>query len=151
MDINLLGACDVVRIAHENGAKPVLFSSFAVKKTDKSLYGQTKSAMETYNKNDAVILRLSNVYGGENYLKAKSANLISHLARDDPIYLFNGAQTRDFVHVDKVVEWCIKAVNLAYGVYDVCSGTQTSLETLARIIGTVRNVPVVKVNQEEAT
>jgi len=91
----------------------------------------------------AVVLRLSNVYGGDGYLTKKKDNFVAHLATDNPITVFNPTQTKDFVHIGSVMEWCLKALTLPYGIYDVCSGFENTIENVALLAGTIRNVEVV--------
>ena len=139
-DINVVGANNVVETATNYGVKPVLFSSFAVK--GDSYYGKTKLEMEKQNKDKAVILRMSNVFGGIDYQKMKANNFLSRIAVDDPIQVYDKTQTRDFVHVNSVLDWCLRAVDLPFGVYDVCSGREVDIETIALIVGMVRDVEV---------
>ncbi|MBV8334158.1 MAG: NAD-dependent epimerase/dehydratase family protein, partial [Alphaproteobacteria bacterium] len=61
------------------------------------------------------------------------------LRRGEPIEIFgDGRQTRDFVFVGDVVKALLAAMNTEMrrpAVFNVCSGTQTSVERLAAVIG----------------
>lgn len=138
--VNVVGTQNVVDCATEHGVKPVLFSSFAVKTTPiPSYYANLKRLCECLS-DHAVVLRPSNIFGGENY--AQKGLVITRFAKDNPIRVYGGQQLRDFVHISKVLEKCLEAMTLPYGIYDVCSGQQVSVGNLALIFSTVRGVPI---------
>jgi len=144
-EVNVNGTENVVRTAHEMGTKPIIFSSQAVK--GGSFYGRLKKVCEALAFK-AVVLRLSNVFGGKNYEKKYVA--INRFANDDPIKVFHGGkQKRDFIHINAVLEKCLEAQTLPFGVYDVCSGNEIEIGTLALIFSTVRKVPVKYYSQGE--
>jgi len=138
--VNVTGADNVVDVAKGFGCKPILIGSFAV--DGDSYYGYTKRVMEDRNKDRAVILRCANIYGGRDYKELKPNGFISRIAVDDPIRVFDKTQIRDFTHLSVVLDWCLKAQALDYGVYNVCTGFRVPIETVALIVGTVRDVKV---------
>jgi len=140
-ETNVVGSQNIVELSEDYGCKPILFGSFAV--DGDSYYGYTKRVMEERYKDRAVILRCSNVYGGINYKELKLNSFISRISNDNPIQVFDKTQTRDFVHINTVLEWCIKAQELPFGVYKVCTGFQVPIDMVAWIVGTVRNTNVI--------
>ncbi|MGE6781543.1 NAD-dependent epimerase/dehydratase family protein [Ensifer adhaerens] len=87
-------------------------------------------------------LRFFNVYGpGQNPASPYSgviAKFAERLARGENITIHgDGRQTRDFVHVDDVVEALLNAIghwNTGARIVNVCSGVETSISDLARIM-----------------
>lgn len=140
-DVNVMGACNVVTVASEVNAKPILFSSRAI--YGNSYYGQLKKDVEKLE-NDAVILRLSNVFGGKGYKEKKKFNAINRFSTDNPIVVYGGSQSRDFVHIDHVLRGCLflGIQKFSSGIYDICSNIQTNIGTLALIFSEVRGVPI---------
>ncbi len=87
----------------------------------------------------AIIFRLFNVYGpkqgGNQY--SGVINIFMKRARSgEPMVIFgDGAQTRDFVFVDDVVELIVRAVKSdASGVFNVGTGNAVSINQLAEIV-----------------
>ncbi|HJU19502.1 MAG TPA: NAD-dependent epimerase/dehydratase family protein [Stellaceae bacterium] len=87
-------------------------------------------------------LRFFNVYGPRQHPLSPYSGVISkfcdRLRRDEPVEIFgDGRQTRDFVFVSDVVTALIAAMKAATprpAVFNICSGTQTSVGDLARLI-----------------
>jgi len=143
--INVTAVGDIVQLSKEYRNQCILFSSFAVKAKpgEISFYGETKLLMEKTFKESAAILRLSNVYGGSNYLEKKSNNFLAHIAKDNPIKVYDPLAVRDFVHINRVMAICINILmSESKGVTEVNDGVMTSLATVANIVGLIRNVPV---------
>lgn len=90
-----------------------------------------------------VILRLANVFGGDMSIRGE-ANVHAHLAKDDPIVLFGGNQTRDFVHIDTVCKAILKAVAdpSIVGTFNIGSGSETPVIDIANEFSTQRHVPI---------
>jgi UDP-glucose 4-epimerase len=66
---------------------------------------------------------------------------VTRLLRGEaPVALGDGAQQRDFVHVDDIVAGTMAAPGKAPGIYNLGTGTGTSLETLASML-TARIAP----------
>ena len=139
-EVNVVGARTVVEVATRLKCKPILFSSFAAKGL--TLYGETKREMEKENEKEAVILRMANVFGGLNYKTLKPNNFISRISTDRPIRIFEGVGTRDFVHMKFVLDWCLKAMEKPFGIYEVATGYQVPIETVALIASVIRDVEV---------
>lgn len=137
--VNVKGTEYVAEVANRVHAKLILFSS---DKSDKPhLYGTMKRLMEHLYKHKAVILRLATVFGGKEYFKKKPNLFVTHLAKDNPIQLFNANTTKNLVHMSEVLEWSYKAMRLPYGIYDVCSN-EVSIKTLGLLAGVIRGVDV---------
>lgn len=111
-----------------------------------SPYGQSKYLAEQIIHRlqpNHVILRLGNVYGGDD---SDRLELAAHarFKRDNPITVYGGNQVRDFVHVNIVC----RAIHTALtsditGTFNIGSGEATQVSTIAEKIGFERNVPVV--------
>jgi nucleoside-diphosphate-sugar epimerase len=58
------------------------------------------------------------------------------LAEEDPFLIWgDGQQVRDFIHVDDIVRICMELVQADHnGPVNLCSGTGTSMEELARLV-----------------
>jgi len=146
--VNLIGTKNIVDVAEQYNAKVILFSSFAAKtptppKNMLNYYGTLKRLLELLFKDKTVILRMANIFGGKNYIQMKPKNFISRVSTDNPIQIhYGGQQTRDFTHISIVMDWCLKAQTLPYGIYEVCTNHQVPIETIAHIASTIRGVPV---------
>lgn len=86
------------------------------------------------------IVRYSNVYGPnqrpENPYCGVISKFISNALAGAPLRIYgDGEQTRDFTYVDDAVEATIRAALVSPGlVFNVGSGVETSINTLARLI-----------------
>jgi UDP-glucose 4-epimerase len=86
-----------------------------------------------------VILRLFNVYGpGQSKSYAGViTEFIKRVAKGEPPVIYgDGQQTRDFIHVDDVVQAIMRALisDKAYGAYNIGSGINTTINELAQLI-----------------
>lgn len=97
---------------------------------------------------EAICLRYFNVYGPNQRFDAYG-NVIPIFAfralRGEPITLFgDGLQTRDFVHVDDVVQANLKAAmnHGLSGAFNIASGTQMRILDLARAVNALVGTPV---------
>jgi len=107
-----------------------------------SFYGKTKLNAEKLIP-DAFIVRLFNVYGpgGNGVLNLFAENIPKY---EDIIIFGTGTQTRDFVHVDDVVNVLMKGLEFE-GIYNVGTGRETSLLSLADMIFSItKNKPNIK-------
>jgi len=91
---------------------------------------------------DYVVLRLFSVYGPREEYKGKFANVITQMIwakilNEEFVIYGDGTQTRDFIHVNDVVEAFRRAMEIeeAHGVYNVGTGIETSFKEVANIIG----------------
>jgi len=130
---NVRGTFNVLNL----DAKVIFTSSFAAMNPD-LVYGFTKLVGEKLVLDDGgAVLRLSNVYGGPNFFEEKNTVISRFIeARQDggraKIY-GDGRQTRDFIHVQDVVDSLIKARNYD-GLHNICTGNRTSILELAEMI-----------------
>jgi len=76
------------------------------------------------------ILRFANVFGGDYSVRGEAA-VHAHFAADDPIVVYGGSQTRDFIHIEKVCQAIIRSLDLGRGIYNIGSGEQTPIMGLA--------------------
>jgi dTDP-L-rhamnose 4-epimerase len=110
-----------------------------------SIYGATKLSQELFASAfgpafevPVVILRYQNVYGAGQSLGNPYTGILTHffsaLRRGQPPRVFeDGQESRDFVHVEDVVQASVLAVSTqAGGVYNVGSGVSTSILALAQ-------------------
>ena len=113
-----------------------------------SPYGCTKLCEEklclSYTKLyniEAVCLRYFNVYGPNQRFDAYGNVIpifVFRMLRNEPITIFgDGEQTRDFVHVNDVVQANIKAAEAkgVSGAFNIASGTSITINRLVEMIG----------------
>jgi len=114
-----------------------------------SIYGDTKSAQEqllrTFGRSfhvDVTVLRYQNVFGAGQSLSNPYTGILTAFFRriaqhQAPLVFEDGAESRDFVHVDDVVEAtarALTAVGTRGGTFNVGSGVRTSIDDLARVM-----------------
>jgi UDP-glucose 4-epimerase len=160
-EINVLGTLQVLEAARKEGVRKIVTSSSAAIfgelktipiKEDHPLepdtpYGCTKLCEEklclTYAKLysiEAVCLRYFNVYGPNQRIDAYGNAIpifVFNMLRNEPITIFgDGEQTRDFVHVDDVVQANIRAADSigVSGAFNIASGKSISIKNLIKII-----------------
>ena len=160
-EINVLGTIRILEAARKYGVKKIVVTSsagiFGELKTlpiredhqvePDSPYGCTKLCQEklclAYAKLygiDAVALRYFNVYGPNQRFDAYG-NVIPIFAfsmlRGEPLTIFgDGEQTRDFIHVDDVVQANIKAARTPSisGAYNIASASRITINELVRLL-----------------
>jgi UDP-glucose 4-epimerase len=161
-EVNGTGTFAVVEAARTHGSRVVFSSSAAVygevscpvQSEDEPLdpispYGVQKSIGELYLRSyhrvhglEAFALRYFNVYGprqdaGSPYSGVISIFLDRARKGEDLVIFGNGAQTRDYVHVDDVVQANFAAMRAHHAdgaALNVGTGKPTDLNTLARSI-----------------
>lgn len=111
-----------------------------------SPYAQSKYLAEQIVRmhcNEHVILRLANVYGGEMSIRGE-ANVHAHFAKDNPIAVYGGNQTRDFVHIDDVCRAIVTALadESIVGTFNIGSGKGTPIIEIAEEFSHQRGVPI---------
>lgn len=147
---NVISTQHIMKFAADYDIPMIFASSAAANNPTSSFYATTKflgeKTAEYYNENyDGKIttLRFSNVYGGEKYLDKKSSVIAKFLrakiSNNSIVIDGDGEQTRDFIHVERIIEVINKLLN-NYKVcpaqkYDVCSGHTLSINTIVEIIG----------------
>lgn len=126
---------------------PMVFtSSQAAKNPLSSYYAYTKRIGEIeadrYNQQygNIKVLRLSNVYGGNYYLKYKSSvvsKFINAKMKDNPLIVHgDGSQTRDFIHVFEIcrcIDMCLNDIKIPEPI-DIGSGIERSVKDVAEMI-----------------
>lgn len=109
------------------------------------LYGEAVlQAFSTYGI-VGVALRFSNVYGPFcSHKKSVVAEFLRRALRRRPLVIYgDGRQTRDFVHVDDVVLAIGRALGTSRtAVYQLGTGKETSILSLARLVARVAEVPL---------
>jgi len=169
--INVLGTVNLLQACVEAGTTRLVFASsgavygdtsaLPIKETHplrpSSPYGAAKQSGEVYGHAfqrlhglQFVALRYANVYGPRQQSEGEAGvvAIFSHqMLHDEPAVINgDGAQTRDFVHVDDVVRANIRAMETEHvGVYNVGTGRETDVNTvyslLARACGS-RRAPI---------
>lgn len=159
--VGVEGTLNVLVAARDVGAEKVVFASSAAvygdspllpKREDmrpepKSPYAVSKLAGEGYciAFNEVygmrnVVLRYFNVYGPRQDPASEYSAVIpkfvsAYLASEAPVIFGDGEQTRDFVYVRDVVRANILAGEGSVpGVYNIASGTRTSLNELSGLV-----------------
>ena len=126
---------------------PVVFtSSQSAKEPVSSIYATMKRTVELIARDvmnrggDVKVLRLSNVYGGFEYVKKKQTVIKQFLvkrAKGDIILIHgDGRQERDFIHVDDVCEFIWLALSHKDRILDpidIGTGIGTNMIDLARM------------------
>jgi nucleoside-diphosphate-sugar epimerase len=143
---NFLGSKNVFEVAKAKNAKIIFTSTAAVygngnipnREMDEckpiSQYGKSKLRAEWYLQNlvqDSFIVRLFNVYGtgGHSFINV----LAEKMPKYDDISIFgNGLQTRDYVHVDDVLDALLLGFNNS-GLYNVGTGVECSTSRLVEV------------------
>jgi len=160
-EINVLGTLKVLEAARKEGVRKIVASSSAgifgelinlpIKEghpvEPDAPYGCTKLCEEKlclaysrlYNI-EAICLRYFNVYGPNQYFD-NYGNVIPifvfRMLREEPLIIFgDGKQTRDFVHVNDVVQANIKAALTKgiSGAFNIAGGKSFTINELARLI-----------------
>lgn len=160
-EINVLGTLQILEGARKEGVRKIVTSSsasiFGELKTipikeghpvePDSPYGCTKLCEEklclSYAKLysiEAVCLRYFNVYGPNQRFDAYGNVIpifVFQMLRNEPLTIFgDGEQTRDFVHVDDVVQANIKAADSigVSGAFNIASGKSITINYLVKMI-----------------
>jgi UDP-glucose 4-epimerase len=164
-EINLLGTIHVLEAARGHGTQVVLASTGGAiygecdgpadeesPRRPLAPYGASKLSAEeylaTYNRlyeTGHVALRYGNVYGPRQDPHGEAgvvAIFLGRLARGEPLRIFgDGRQTRDYVYVGDVVTATLAAQGHA-GVFNVGTGTETSVLDLAEACQSAAGVSV---------
>lgn len=169
--VNILGTVKLLEACRKTGVKRIIFASSAAvygnnasipiqedaSTGPESFYGLSKLTVERYLSLyrelfglEYVILRYANVYG-ERQGDAGEGGVISIFARriaeGQPIRIFgDGGQTRDFVYVRDVADANYKALVTTHPdrVYNVSTRTETSINELVSLLGSIAGREVTK-------
>jgi UDP-glucose 4-epimerase len=159
--VNIVGSINVLEAARENDVNRIIYASSGglsygepqeIPTTEghemnpSYPYGISKHSFEHYLELyqdlygiEFVVLRYASVYGPgatggviKNFLEAVKSG-------EKPVIFGDGSQTRDFIHVDDVVEANVLAMENGSGSYNIGTQTETSVnelwELVARITG----------------
>lgn len=153
---NVMGSSRVLEYAKLVGAKRVIFASSAAADTPSSPYGAHKRMTElecsVYSdlyKLDTVSLRYFNVYSEDQKYGGAYSTVISawleKIKNNEPLRLDgDGSQTRDFIHVDDIVDANIHCMNydnnFSGEVFDVGTGKSNSLSEVKQYFENVFDV-----------
>ncbi|MEV0270274.1 NAD-dependent epimerase/dehydratase family protein [Hamadaea sp. NPDC050747] len=162
-EFNLHGTKEVVKFAHEHGAKLVYAGSsskFGNDGADENLnpYAWTKAKNIEYIKNfaawyglDFAITYFYNAYGPMHITEGRYATVIGiferqYLAGEPLTVVEPGTQTRDFTHVDDIVRGVVLAAEKGSGDgYLLGTGREWPLLEVARMFGAeIEMVPALR-------
>lgn len=144
---NICSAFNVFRVAYEQKIPVIFTSSQAAKKPQENLYSSIKRIIEIEAKRineiggDIRIIRLSNVYGGINFMEKKFTvvrNFLDAYKNNEELVINgSGEQVRDFIHVNDVcraiLEYMMIPNRYDYPI-DIGTGIGTSVLDLAKMI-----------------
>lgn len=143
---NVMTAGNIFKLANELNIPVVFTSSQAAKTPHTSIYANAKWTCETLAKyfngfnGKNYVVRLANVYGGDDYLKKKQTcvkQFITQYSINNPFIIHGvGKQKRDFVHVYDVCEAIYKILNTMPDYFepiDIGTGRGTSILDLANL------------------
>lgn len=104
---------------------------------------------ETLNHSNNIILRLANVYGKGMSKENVISDILSQINQSGPIILKNLIPTRDFIYIDDVVDAFLIAIKSKQrGIFNVGSGTSTSIGALAKKILKISKQPNKEIDSE---
>jgi UDP-glucose 4-epimerase len=146
-DVNVIGTLNVLLASRSIGVKKVVFASSNIVYAADTPYKVTKLAAEGYMRVfdtlfnvPTLSLRFSNVYGSVRQSEKGSAiNCIANMRKSkrENGYVWvtgDGKQSRDFTHVEDVVDACIKGAQAkVHGrEIDICTGQNVSIWEIAQ-------------------
>jgi UDP-glucose 4-epimerase len=134
------GDCQTIPIAESAERRPL--SAYGADKYGCELHAVTATHVHGI---PTVGLRFFNVYGPRQDPRSPYSGVISifaeRIARGEPVVIYgDGEQTRDFVHVSDVVAALLAGMKLrpeVASVFNVCTGTATSILALAGLIAAI--------------
>lgn len=142
---NMIISFKIFERALESNIPVVFTSSQAAKQPDVSIYATMKRSVELmaydiiHRGGDVKVLRLSNVFGGFEYMRKKNTVIklfLNKKIKGNVISIHgDGKQERDFIHVDDVCEFIWLALNHEDKIFDpvdIGTGVATSMIDLAK-------------------
>lgn len=156
-DTNVTGFLNLLNLCVKYKVKRFIYASSAAVYTPyDSPYGLSKLIDDMYAKMfwkvyglETIGLRYFNIYGS---FQTAQGNVIPAFVKDSQnnnrITIFGtGNQTRDFIHIDDVIQANILAINTAnekaFGeTFDIACGQQTSINRLAKMFQEAENINV---------
>ncbi|MBN1493246.1 MAG: NAD-dependent epimerase/dehydratase family protein [Candidatus Omnitrophica bacterium] len=158
-DVNILGTLNVLKAAVDKHVKRVVFASSNAPVGEQtppvdekkvpcplSPYGASKLAGEGYCHAfsaayglETIGLRFANAYGPRSGRKGSVIALfMKHILQGQQITVYgDGEQTRDFVYVNDIcqaIERSMSCENMSSGIFQIGTGTETSINELIRMI-----------------
>lgn len=165
--INVEGSLNLLRCCVENNIKNFISASSAavygdpteIPVSEKTIpnpvspYGAEKLSLEFYAKAFAnaydmncISLRFFNVYGKgqSNEYAGVITKFMEKIELNQPLTIFgDGKNTRDFIHIDDLVDGVIKSISNIKGkkgnVYNLASGVSTCIKELADLMISISN------------
>jgi nucleoside-diphosphate-sugar epimerase len=123
---NIISTRKMCQLAEKHGAI-IVFASSEAAVNPLTFYGQTKRIGESLVKKvGGVVCRISNVYGGDNYLEKKDS-VIAKLMKGTFEERGMDYEHRDFIHVEEVCHGLIEASTKPSGVYALNTGIRTRI------------------------
>lgn len=165
-DVNVMGTLSLLEAAHRHGVQKIVLSSSAcifgeqkqlpIKEDHpiepRTPYGCSKLYAEKIALSyadlypiEAICLRYFNVYGRHQKFDAYGNVVpifVFNLLANAPLYIYgDGQQTRDFVHVEDIVQANIKAAETSCGsgAFNIGSGQNISINQLIHEVRTLSN------------
>jgi UDP-glucose 4-epimerase len=152
---NVQASANVLHLARKWQVKRVVLCSSNVVYAAKTPYRVSKEMMEAWAEcyrecygQSNICLRFSNVYGRRQSEEGSSPNVFAALRKSyrDKGYCEvtgDGEQTRDFSHVNDIVEGVVKALHSdVTETVDLCTGVNTSVNRVCKLLGwPVKYVP----------
>jgi len=158
-DVNVNGTLNILEFCRKKKIKKFVFTSSAaiygnyenkISETSPTIpstvYGSTKLTGEQYCRIysdlfgiNITILRPFNIYGprqNDTYAGVISKFIDRFNENKSPIIYGNGKQTRDFIHVEDVIQAFYSALKFdkkKFGFYNLATGKSTSINELAKI------------------
>lgn len=155
-EVNILGTVNILEACRKKDVPKVVFASSSavygipervpIREDDPlrpvNFYGLSKKVCEEYLKLyhdlygiETVSLRPFNIYGKHQNPKAVIPQFIKRIQNKEKIRVYgDGSETRDFIHVDEVVQASIlAALSPCSGPINVGTGTETSIAELLEI------------------
>jgi len=165
-EVNSLGTMNLLKHATKAGARKLIFTSSCAVYGDpkrlpigeehplnpRSPYAKTKLEAEEHciaygrmGKMDTTILRLFNVYGPRQTSSQYSsviAQFSDRLQRNLRPLVYGGSQTRDFIYVEDVTEYILRAIEEeVHGIFNIGTGKSISIDELARLMAKIAGRP----------
>jgi len=175
--MNIDGFFTILEAAKATHVKKFIFASsaavygdpqsFPIKETDKTVptspYGLEKLVGEQYLQlyadiygMDYIAGRFFNVYGERQDPQSPYTGVMSifedRAQRGDDLYIYgDGTQIRDFISVSEVINSLIRlAFSKECGIFNIGTGTETTLTTLAETILKKHHLPLCKIHYTDA-
>ena len=133
-DTNILGSLNILEACRIQNIERVILTSSLESQEKSSLMMECLGNMYTDIYSLSVInLRLSTVYGHN-----QTSNILDSVLRckrNNEYFEISGDSTRDFIHINDVVDAYMCAMNSSIcGIFDICSGVNTSLNDICSML-----------------